>query len=50
MLAFLAAAMSLAAAAIAYVKRGEIAIVPLAGGLLMLAMGIAGVARLKNQP
>jgi hypothetical protein len=48
-LAFVASAASLAAAATAYFNRGEIAIVPLAGGLVMLAFGFAGIARLREQ-
>jgi hypothetical protein len=47
--AFLAAALSLSAAAIVFVRRGEIAVTPLFGGLFMLAMALGGYSRLKNQ-
>jgi hypothetical protein len=46
-LAFIAAATSLAAAAVAYYSRGEIAVVPLGGGLLMLLLGLSGIRRLR---
>jgi hypothetical protein len=49
-LAFLAAALSLAAVAAVYVRRGEIATTPLFGGLFMLFMAIAGVSRLRRLP
>jgi hypothetical protein len=48
-LAFVAAALSLAAAGVAYYRRGDIAVTPLFGGLFMLALGISGYARLKNR-
>jgi hypothetical protein len=47
-LAFLAAAFSLAAVALTAMRTGRIEAVPLFGGLLMLALGIAGVARLRS--
>ena len=49
-LAFLAAALSLMSVIVVFVKRGEIAVTPLFGGLFMLFMAIAGVARLRKLP
>jgi hypothetical protein len=46
-LAFVAAGASLAAAALAWFSRGELAVVPLAGGLVMLFLGVSGISRLK---
>jgi lipopolysaccharide export LptBFGC system permease protein LptF len=47
-LAFVAAALSLAAVIVGYSRTGQILATPLLGGLLMLALGIGGYARLKN--
>jgi hypothetical protein len=47
-LAFIATALSLGAAAIVFVRRGEIATTPLFGGLFMLAMAISGLMRLRS--
>ena len=47
--AFLAAVLSLSAAVIVFIRRGEIALTPLFGGLFMLAMGCGGYFRLKKQ-
>jgi hypothetical protein len=47
-LAFVAAVLSLMAAAISYYKTGDIDVTPLAGGLFMLALGVGGFMRLKN--
>ena len=49
-LAFLAAALSLAAAVLVFVKRGEIATTPLFGGIFMLALGLVGYSRLASSP
>lgn len=46
-LAFVAAALSLAAVAVRLVRYGAIDATPLLGGLLMLAFGISGYRRLK---
>ena len=47
-LAFVAAALSFAAAWLAYSRQGRIALTPLAGGVFMLILGMMGYARLKN--
>lgn len=47
-LAFAAAAMSLAAVAIRVFRHGVLDATPLLGGLLMLALAIAGYVRLKS--
>jgi hypothetical protein len=47
-LAFIAAAVSLGAAAVQFFRGGSIRLTPLVGGLLMLALGIAGYRRLKD--
>jgi hypothetical protein len=47
-LAFIAAALSLTAAVIVYVKRGEIATTPLFGGIFMLSLAIGGYFRLAK--
>jgi hypothetical protein len=47
-LAFVAAALSLLAAGIRFVRDDAIDVTPLLGGLLMLALGIAGYVRLKS--
>lgn len=46
--AFVLAALSLATVAAIFANRGEIATVPLLGGLLMLVLAISGTARLKR--
>jgi hypothetical protein len=47
-LAFVAAALSFTAVAIKYSATGTIETMPLFGGLFMLAMGIAGIAKLRG--
>jgi hypothetical protein len=47
-LAFLAAALSFLAVAFTYTRTGRIEATPLFGGLFMLALGIAGRAKLKR--
>ena len=47
-LAFVAAALSLLAAATRFVRDDAIDLTPLLGGLLMLALGIGGYVRLKS--
>jgi hypothetical protein len=47
-LAFVAAAVSLAAAGVHFVRTGSIRITLLIGGLLMLTLGIAGSRKLKS--
>jgi hypothetical protein len=49
-LAFLAAALSFVAVASAYARTGSVPSMPLFGGLLMLALAIAGYQRLRNPP
>jgi hypothetical protein len=49
-LAFVAAALSLSAVAVAIVRTGTIQATPLFGGLLMLALGVAGYYRLRQPP
>jgi hypothetical protein len=48
-LAFVSAGLSFAAVAITYSANGTIRGLPLFGGLLMLALGISGLRRLKRQ-
>lgn len=47
--AFLVAALSLGAAAVGYLHRGEIRTTLLFGGLLMLALAASGVAKLRGR-
>lgn len=47
-LALLAAAFSLAAAGVIYNKTGSVSMTRVAGGLFMLALGIAGLMRLRK--
>lgn len=47
-LAFVAAVLSLAAAAVSYYRTGEIDVTPFAGGLFMLVLGIGGLMKLRN--
>jgi hypothetical protein len=49
-LAFIAAALSLAAVAVGYSRTGEIRVTPLGGGVVMLALGISGYRRLHTAP
>jgi hypothetical protein len=49
-LAFMAGALSFAAAASAYFRTGSVPYTPLFGGLFMLALAIAGYQRLRNPP
>jgi hypothetical protein len=48
LLAFVAAALSFAAVAITFVRSGRLELTPLAGGLLMLVLGAAGLSRIRN--
>ena len=45
-LAFVAAALSLAAVAVGYLQTGTMRLTPLGGGLLMLVLGISGYKRI----
>jgi lipopolysaccharide export LptBFGC system permease protein LptF len=45
-LAFVAAALSLAAAAVAYARHGEIRVTLLGGGAVMLLLAISGYKRI----
>ena len=47
-LAFIAAGLSFTAVALSATRTGRIDATPLFGGILMLALGIAGVARLRQ--
>jgi len=47
-LAFIAAGLSFTAVALAASRTGRIDATPLFGGILMLALGIAGAARLRR--
>jgi hypothetical protein len=47
-LAFVAAALSLAAAALTFSRTGRLEATPLFGGLFMLALAIAGVVKLAR--
>jgi hypothetical protein len=49
-LAFVAAALSLSAVAVAVVRTGTIQATPLFGGLLMLALGVTGYYRIRQPP
>jgi hypothetical protein len=49
-LAFVAAALSFAAVALAAMRTGRIEATPLFGGIVMLVLGAAGVARLRQLP
>ena len=49
LLAFLAAALSLSAAVMTAIRTGRVEATPLFGGLLMLALGIGGYAKLKSR-
>jgi hypothetical protein len=48
-LAFVAAALSFAAAAITFFKTGQVRLTPLAGGVFMVALGISGLAKLRQR-
>jgi lipopolysaccharide export LptBFGC system permease protein LptF len=48
-LAFIAAALSFLAVGVGAARTGRIEATPLFGGLLMLAMGVAGVAKLRQK-
>lgn len=48
--AFVAALLSLTAAGVGYVRRGEVNVTPLFGGLFMLGLGVAGYRQLRNRP
>ena len=47
-LAFLAASLSFASAAVRFGQDGEIRLTPLAGGVFMLALAIGGLMRLRG--
>jgi hypothetical protein len=47
-LAFFAAALSLTAVVLTFSRTGRIEATPLLGGLFMLALGIAGLSKLKR--
>jgi hypothetical protein len=47
-LAFVAAALSLGAAAVQFFRSGSIYLTPLIGGLFMLALGFGGYRKLKG--
>lgn len=49
-LAFIAAGMSFAAVAFTAVRTGRIEATPLFGGVVMLVLGVSGVARLRQLP
>ena len=48
-LAFLAAALSFGAVAVGYARTGDIRLTPLAGGAVMLALGISGYKRISTR-
>ena len=48
LLAFVAAAFSFAAVAVALVRTGRLELTPLAGGVLMLVLGLGGLARIRT--
>jgi hypothetical protein len=50
LLAFVASALSFAVLAFSFVRTGAIQATPLFGGLLMLALGVTGYARLRQPP
>ena len=47
-MAFVAGVLSLAAAALQYSRTGQLKITLIGGGLLMLALGVGGVSRLRE--
>jgi hypothetical protein len=47
-LAFVAAALSFAGVAVRWSRYGDIGVTPLAGGILMLALGVAGIVKLRR--
>jgi hypothetical protein len=47
-LAFVAAALSLGAAALQFFQNGSIRLTPILGGVLMLALGVGGYRKLKE--
>jgi hypothetical protein len=49
-LAFIAAALSFTAVGIAAARTGRIEATPLFGGIVMLVLGVSGVARLRQLP
>ena len=48
LLAFVAAALSFSAVAVTFVRTGTIQATPLLGGLLMVALGLAGYIRIRQ--
>jgi hypothetical protein len=50
LLAFAAAALSFSALLLSFLRTGAIQATPLFGGLLMLALGLAGYARIRQPP
>jgi hypothetical protein len=49
LLAFVAAALSLVSALMSYTRNGQVDAMPIFGGLLMLALGVSGWRRLRNE-
>lgn len=49
-LAFIAAGLSFAAVAFTAARTGRIEATPLFGGIVMLVLGVSGVARLRQLP
>jgi hypothetical protein len=49
-LAFLAAAASLLAVVVRYIRFGDVLVTPLFGGLLMLVLGVSGYLKLRAPP
>lgn len=47
-LAFVAAALSCAAAILRYTRDGEVAVTPILGTLVMVALGVSGYRRLRQ--
>ena len=50
MLAFIAAALSLGSAAVTYAGTGQLRLTPVAGGIVMLVLGISGYKRITAPP
>ena len=46
-LAFVAAGLSFGAVAVGFSRTGRVDLTPLAGGLLMLALGVSGVLKIR---
>jgi hypothetical protein len=50
LLAFVAAALSFSALVYSFMRTGAIQATPLFGGILMLALGLSGYARIRQPP